>query len=128
MGEVMFSYPQSASKIVLKTCLSMVIKRQKQKEKKVSTAQSLRLQYGKDSSEQKNSASSCQSTLCCVNSAKNVFNVIKYKSYRGTHYTLFHAHHFAISTRKIAKARRGGRRGKVTAVITDNIIICKVTK
>ena len=80
MGEVMFSYPQSASKIVLKTCLSMVIKRQKQKEKKVSTAQSLRLQYGKDSSEQKNSASSCQSTLCYVNSAKNVFNVIKYKS------------------------------------------------
>ena len=35
MGEVMFSYPQSASKIVLKTCLSMVIKRQKQKEKKL---------------------------------------------------------------------------------------------
>ena len=40
MGEVMFSYPHSASKIVLKTCLSMVIKRQKQKENKsYSTAQ-----------------------------------------------------------------------------------------
>ena len=26
---------------------------------------------------------------------------------------------------QIAKARRGGRRGKVTAVITDNIIIVK---
>ena len=34
----------------------------------------------------------------------------------------FHIHQFAISAPQIAKARRGGWRGKVTAVITDNIV------
>ena len=35
----------------------------------------------------------------------------------------FHTHQFAMHLRpQIAKARRGGRRGKVTSVITDDIV------
>ena len=39
-----------------------------------------------------------------------------------THYTLFSYTSFCHLRPQIAKARRGGRRGKVTAVITDNIV------
>ena len=40
-----------------------------------------------------------------------------------THYTLFSLSSFCHLRPQIAKARRGGRRGKVTAVITDDDIV-----
>ena len=39
-----------------------------------------------------------------------------------THYTLFSYSSFCHPRPQIAKARRGGRRGKVTAIITDDIV------
>ena len=40
-----------------------------------------------------------------------------------THYTLFSHSSFCHLRPQIVKARRGGRRGKVTAVITDDDIV-----
>ena len=40
-----------------------------------------------------------------------------------THYSLFSHSSFCHLRPQIAKARRGGRRGKVTAVITDDDIV-----
>ena len=40
-----------------------------------------------------------------------------------THYTLFSRSLFFHLRPLIAKARRGGRRGKVTAVITDDMVV-----